>query len=201
MLALSRQRHAIGLTACLAIAIATPITGVLSWWLALPLGFLAWIAIARVLRPPKDLAEFGDHKNLLVDPRLLSQELRLAEERLQRIRKTALNLPHGQLSRQARSLSDVARGLIADVRAEPNDYPRVQRAFTSYLAHVDTMVASLKQIEAVKSPDPALLDRVARTMDDVTGKLRGYREKMVDDDAMELEVRMEMIEQSLKTGR
>ncbi|MEQ9814402.1 MAG: 5-bromo-4-chloroindolyl phosphate hydrolysis family protein [Azospirillaceae bacterium] len=198
---LTRQRHGIGLTACLAIAIAAPIVDVLPWWLAIPLGFLAWIAIARVLRPPKDLAEFGDLKNLLVDPQLLSRELRLAEERLRRIRKTALNLPHGQLSRQARTLSDVARDLIADVRAEPNDFPRVQRAFTSYLAHVDTMVASLKQIEAVRTPEPELLERVARTMDEVTRKLRGYREKMVDDDAMELEVRMEMIEQSLKTGR
>lgn len=187
----------LGFAVALTTGLVLPLTGALAWWIAIPLGLVAWAVLAKVLGTRRPGREFADHKHLLVDARLLSNQLHDAEARIGRIRRVAFSLRHRAISRRLKEITDAARAMIKEVRADPNDFPRVEKALTSYLAHVETMALSLKTIRKVSEADPQTLQRMETTLADTATAMRAYREKLIADDRLELDVRMDLVERSL----
>jgi 5-bromo-4-chloroindolyl phosphate hydrolysis protein len=188
--------HLIGFTAGLAIALVLPITGVLTWWLALPLGLIQWAILVRIVMAGQG-REFEDVEGLLVDPALLRAQLRRAEERIGRIRRAAFKTPHRDIGKAMTRVTDIARAIVKDVRQDPSDYPRVERALTSYLGHVETMALSLQRIAKVGEADPDTLQRLQSTLADTEKAMAAYRQKMIADERLELDVRLDLVERSL----
>ncbi|MEM7444873.1 MAG: 5-bromo-4-chloroindolyl phosphate hydrolysis family protein [Pseudomonadota bacterium] len=170
-------------------------TGLLA---TLAIFFFLWIVSARLLRPDPYAALFDQAEGLLVDPKLLALELRTAESRLKSIRRDSMRLTDRELRQTIGSITGSARQLITDVKAEPAEFPRVQKALGSYLGHLETVTNSLVTIQRDGAEDPDTVDRTRQTLADLAKTFEDYKRKMVEDDRLELDVRLELMERSMQ---
>ena len=167
------------------------------FWSAV-LFFFLWVVGLRLLRPDPYAALFDQADGLLVDPKLLALELRTAESRLRSIRRDSLRLRDRDLRQTLGAIIGSAKQMIRDVKAEPSEFPRVQKALGSYLAHLETVAGSLLALQRDGGGDPDLNLRARQTLHEVATTFEDYRRKMVDDDRLELDVRLELLEQSMQ---
>lgn len=169
-----------------------------SWFWSVVLFFFFWIIAARMLRPDPYDDLFAQAEGLLVDPKLLAQELRTAEGRLRTIRRDSLRLSDRSLRQTIGAIVGSAKQMIRDVKAEPGEFPRVQKALGSYLRHLETVTGSLVTLQREGEDTPALTDRTRQTLTELEQTFEDYRRKMVDDDRLELDVRLELLERSMQ---
>ena len=160
--------------------------------------FFFWIIAARLLRPDPYAALFDQAEGLLVDPKLLAQELRVAEGRLRTIRRDSFRLNDRDIRQTVGVITGSAKQMIRDVKANPGEFPRVQKALGSYLGHLETVTGSLLTLQREGEDSPALTDRTRQTLDELAETFDKYRRKMVDDDRLELDVRLELLERSMQ---
>lgn len=160
--------------------------------------FFFWIIAARLLRPDPYAALFDQAEGLLVDPKLLAQELRVAEGRLRTIRRDSFRLNDRDIRQTVGAISGSAKQMIREVKANPAEFPRVQKALGSYLGHLETVTGSLLTLQREGEDSPALTDRTRQTLDELAETFDKYRRKMVDDDRLELDVRLELLERSMQ---
>ncbi len=160
--------------------------------------FFFWIIAARLLRPDPYAALFDQAEGLLVDPKLLAQELRVAEGRLRTIRRDSFRLNDRDIRQTVGAISGSAKQMIREVKANPAEFPRVQKALGSYLGHLETVTGSLLTLQREGEDSQALTDRTRQTLDELAETFDKYRRKMVDDDRLELDVRLELLERSMQ---
>ncbi|MEM8588818.1 MAG: 5-bromo-4-chloroindolyl phosphate hydrolysis family protein [Pseudomonadota bacterium] len=160
--------------------------------------FFFWIIAARLLRPDPYAALFDQAEGLLVDPKLLAQELRVAEGRLRTIRRNSFRLNDRDIRQTVGVISGSAKQMIREVKANPAEFPRVQKALGSYLGHLETVTGSLLTLQREGEDSQALTDRTRQTLDELAETFDKYRRKMVDDDRLELDVRLELLERSMQ---
>lgn len=169
------------------------------WFWSVVLFFFFWIIAARLLRPDSYAALFDRAEGLLVDPKLLALELRTAESRLRTIRRDSLRLGDRDLRQKIGAISSSAKQMIRDVKDEPGDFPRVQKALGSYLSHLETVTGSLVTLQREGDDTPLLIERTRQTLTELEQTFEDYRRKMVDDDRLELDVRLELLERSMQS--
>jgi len=157
-----------------------------------------WIVATRLLRPDRYEALFDQAEGLLVDPKLLAMELRTAESRLRTIKRASLKLNDRELRQSIGAIAGSAKQLVTDVKSDPAEFPRVQKALGSYLGHLETVTSSLAALHREGDDDPELAERARVTLADLARTFEDYRRKMVDDDRLELDVRLEMLERSMQ---
>lgn len=160
--------------------------------------FFFWIIAARLLRPDPYAALFDQAEGLLVDPKLLAQELRVAEGRLRTIRRDSFRLNDRDIRQTVGAISGSAKQMIREVKANPAEFPRVQKALGSYLGHLETVTGSLLTLQREGEDSQSLTDRTRQTLDELAETFDKYRRKMVDDDRLELDVRLELLERSMQ---
>lgn len=185
------------LGSALAAAIVYGLGGAGMFW-SIVVFFFLWIVTTRLLRPDPYAALFDQAEGLLVDPKLLALELRTAESRLRTIRRGSLRLSDRDLRQTIGTIARSAKQLIVEVKADPSEFPRVQKALGSYLGHLETVTSSLVALHQEGENDPELTDRARQTLADLAATFDKYRRKMVDDDRLELDVRLELLERSMQ---
>jgi hypothetical protein len=170
----------------------------LSITLSILLGAGLWIALQMVLSPRNLRPSLAYGESLALDHDRIREELARAEARIRAI-ETAAGLMAGKpLAGHFLRISEAARQIIAEVRADPALYARIRKSLVHHLGHAEAMATRLVSVERAGPLSDATEAKAEAALGDLVTVFTEYRRRMVEADLFDLDTRIALIEEELK---
>ncbi len=169
------------------------------WWLAVPAALLVAAALWVMLAPEGtfDPRRAKTDAALAGMPEMFREEIRDAGERIKALRTLAYRFGTDPLRDTLLTITEHARAILDDVEHAPKDYPRMRKALTHYLKHVETIAGRLDYMARQGASDEAALTRSRATMGDLAAVFQRYRDRMLEDEAFDIDSRLTLLEQEI----
>lgn len=192
-----------------AMVAATLLAGLMgaSALLAFFLGFAVFVGVVMWMRPGAALGggSLSSGGPIVVDraaavaagldPDRAEARLREAAGRLSRIDVAASMLGDPALSRRLRAMTSAARETLRLLAEEPGD---IDRARKFLVVTIPSAEAAVEKYQGLGVRDAELAERFGALMDEVAEAARRQREALRRDDALALEVEMEVLGERLR---
>ena len=192
-----RHRHLLGLLLGGGIGAALTVAAGLGLLWSVIAGAGVWAAVVMATGSSRRPGGRGADAISGTHPRI-AEEISEAQDHIKQIRRVAWNLNSVALRDSLLRVSDAAKAICEDVVRNPGDYGRVRKALRHYLSHAAEIADRLAYMGRVGSADPALRERTERTIADLDTVFQGYRDRMVEDEAFDIEARLTLLETEIK---
>lgn len=190
--------------AMLGATLLTSILGAPSW-LAFALGLVVFVLVAARLRAGGGGALTSPGRALSVDraaataagldPDAAQQRLDEAQGRLERINRLAGGLGQPALAGRVRAMTDEIRETLIALAADPSD---IDMARKFLVVTIPSAEAAMEKYAGLGVRDEALSERFSTLMDEVAEAAGRQRAALRRDDALALEVEMEVLAERLR---
>lgn len=194
----TRFRHVIA-PAVGALGILSAMVGMgLSPSISVVFGALVWGGTLLVLTPPKRFKGVLSGVDNEEDARRIAGELHDASERIGKLRAFADTFEAVALRRSLLAIAGSAQAIMDDLERDPKDYRRVRKALTHYLGHTVQITDRFVYMNKMNQVDHEVAERTARVLGDMELVFQDYTRRMVDDEAFDLDARIQLLEQEIK---
>lgn len=169
----------------------------LGWPAAAILSGATWAGLGLFLYRRDPLKALGRHRGLGIDPKLIASEIATARERIARIRTAASGILDRHLAAPLDEIALIADAIASEVLNDPRDYPRVRRALVYYLEHTTAIAEGLAQMPANHTAATPALARANETLPQLVTTFQGYRDRLAENEAFDIETRLTLLERDL----
>ena len=172
------------------------------WWLAIPAATLVGAALWVMLAPEGafDPRRRKAARAMEGVPLLFREEIAAAGDRIKALRRLAYRFGTDPLRDTILEIADHARAILDDVERAPKDYGRMRKALTHYLKHVETIAERLDDMARQAGAAEAMA-RSRTTLGELVPVFRRYRDRMLEDEAFDIDSRLTLLEQDIGAER
>jgi hypothetical protein len=163
------------------------------------LGALVWAGTALLLSPRQRFKKLLSLDDLKYDATAMRAELETALGRIASVRRMAEKMGRPAIAGSLARIADSAEAIVDDLERNPRDYRRMRKPLTHYLKHAETIAERFLYMQRTRTVDPELLRRTESTLGDLDRVFAEYKRRMVQDEAYDLDARIALLEQEIRT--
>lgn len=172
----------------------------LDWLPAAVLAGATWAGLGLFLYRRDPFKALGRHRGLGIDPKVIGAEIASARLRIDRIRAAAAAIQDGNLAAPLDEVALIADTIASEILNDPRDYPRVRRALVYYLEHTTAIAEGLAQMPVSHTAATPALARARETLPQLVTTFQGYRDRLAENEAFDIETRLTLLERDLPRG-
>ncbi len=173
----------------------------LSLILSILISFVSFALVGALLRPKKGQMEI----NVLLDgvtDENLKEILKTGHEKQKKLQELRNKVTKLEIKEQVDKIIDVVNRIFDDLKHDPKDV-KIARQFLNY--YLDSTIKILKKYTELSahsglnsSEVSATLDKTEQLLNKIYTAFEAQLAKLLEDDAMDLDVEVELLEQTLK---
>ncbi|MGB0843246.1 MAG: 5-bromo-4-chloroindolyl phosphate hydrolysis family protein [Alphaproteobacteria bacterium] len=129
----------------------------------------------------------------------LLRKMAEAKERVAKIRANAAKLTNPTFSAQTHRIADSAEAVIEQIERDPRDIRSARKFLISYLKRAEDVTKRFTSNEEAYTDKPEIERKFAEALNDLEIVFQAQNEKLLANDSLDLEVKLDVLSQRLKS--